>query len=474
MGERAGLVAKTPEVKQSNSNSRVRRSECLQSMNTPVDRILFLQRTAGNQAVSRLMKSRALQAKLRIGQHGDVYEQEADRVAEQVMRMPEPVVQRQVEPEEEEEETLQSKPLASQITPLVQVQRQEEPEEEEEETLNAKPLVEETTPLVQRQVEPEEEEEEIQPKSLAGPAPEVTPEMGRDIQSIKGAGQPLSASERAFFEPRLGADFGNVRVHSDARASYVKHSPLWNDFVAGLSSVKSGGRPLTKKARSEFEHAFDIDFGKVRIHTDSQAVQMSQDIGAQAFTHKNHIFFNEGKYNPEAIEGKRLLAHELTHTIQQQTFNKSNVWGELTLSNPKDAAEQEAVSAANRVVTGRSVRVTQSVSPYVLSAWRGIFDITTRLPKSRKFSVTSGFVRVESTTRWRRPASCPAKSKYTITLWRYRWYMWDKDHGSKSYPVPGTGIQTWGKLPKSTYYLEIYWPNTNSNCRIDGNLNVTH
>ena len=67
-------------------------------MDTPVDHILFLQRTAGNQAVSGLMKSGALQAKLRIGQPRDKYEQEADRVTDAVMWMPEPGVQRQVEP----------------------------------------------------------------------------------------------------------------------------------------------------------------------------------------------------------------------------------------------------------------------------------------------------------------------------------------------------------------------------------------
>ena len=91
---------------------------------------MYLQRTIGNQAVQRLIKSGALQAKLKIGQPGDRYEQEADRVADAVMRMPEPGVQRQDEPEEEEEETFQAKPLAGQITPLVQ--RQVEPEEEEE------------------------------------------------------------------------------------------------------------------------------------------------------------------------------------------------------------------------------------------------------------------------------------------------------------------------------------------------------
>ncbi len=100
MGEKVGQIAKAPEVKQ--SNSRVRRTKRLQSMDTPADHILFLQRTVGNQAVSRLMRSGALQAKLRIGQLGDVYEQEADRVADAVMRMPEPEVWRQVEEEEEE------------------------------------------------------------------------------------------------------------------------------------------------------------------------------------------------------------------------------------------------------------------------------------------------------------------------------------------------------------------------------------
>jgi len=262
MGERAGLIAKTPEVKKEISNSRMQKTARLRSMDTPVDRILFLQRTVGNQVVSRLIRSGGLQAKLRIGQPGDMYEQ--------VMRMQEPGVQRQVDPEEEE--TLQSKPLASQITPLVQVQRQEEPEEEEE-MLQAKPLAEEITPLVQRQVEPEEEEEEeeIQPKSLTGAAPEITPEIGRDIQSVKGAGQPLSASQRVFFEPRFGVDFDDIRVHSDTRAAHV-----------------------------------------------------AQSVNARAFTLGRDVVFGAGQYAPWMSEGRRLLAHELTHVVQQSGKNKTH------------------------------------------------------------------------------------------------------------------------------------------------------
>jgi len=182
MAERVQLTAKTSEAKRENSASTTRKIESPQSMSSPADQVLHLQRTIGNQAVQRLIKSGALQAKLKIGQPGDRYEQEADRVADAVMRMPEPGVQREVEPEEEEE-TLQSKPLASQITPLVQVQRQEEPEEEEE-TLQAKPLAEEITPLVQRQIEPEEEEEEeeeIQAKATSGNISEANPNLESDI-----------------------------------------------------------------------------------------------------------------------------------------------------------------------------------------------------------------------------------------------------------------------------------------------------
>jgi outer membrane biosynthesis protein TonB len=247
--------------------------------------------------VRHILRSLTFQPKLTIGQPNDIYEQEADRVAEQVMRMPEPRLQRQVEPEEEEEEeeTLQPKPLAEQITPLVQVQRQEEPEEEEEE-LQAKPLSEQITPLVQRQVEPEEEEEEeeeeepiqakladdmqvqrqeepeeeepIQTKQVSTRAPSVTPNLASRIQSLKGGGQPLSESTRAFFEPRFGHDFSQVR-----------------------------------------------------LHTDTKAAESARAVNARAYTVGRDIVFGVGQYLPRTTAGKRLLAHELTHVVQQASGN---------------------------------------------------------------------------------------------------------------------------------------------------------
>jgi len=65
------------------------------------------------------------------------------------------------------------------------------------------------------------------------------------------------------------------------------------------------------------ENRFGTDFSEVKIHTGSQAIQMSRELNAQAFTVGNDIYFNEGKYNPSSDAGKHLLAHELTHTVQQ-------------------------------------------------------------------------------------------------------------------------------------------------------------
>lgn len=90
MVERAQVSIKKPEAKRENKASQTQKTGSYQSISSPVDRILLLQRTIGNQAVGRLIESGALQAKLKIGRPGDIYEQGADWVAEQVMRMPEP------------------------------------------------------------------------------------------------------------------------------------------------------------------------------------------------------------------------------------------------------------------------------------------------------------------------------------------------------------------------------------------------
>ena len=158
-----------------------------------------------------------IQRKLKVGAIDDPLEHEADRVADQVMRMP-----------AADAVTISSPPQAS------------------------------------RKCEKCDEEEKLQkketgPQTVAGDAPAGVHE------TLRSAGQPLDMESRAFFEPRLGADLSQVRVHSDTRAAESAHS-----------------------------------------------------VYARAYTVANHVVFGRDQYAPHSAEGRHLLAHELTHTLQQQ------------------------------------------------------------------------------------------------------------------------------------------------------------
>ena len=121
---------------------------------------------------------------------------------------------------------------------------------------------------VQRQIEEpqlqQQTEEEIQPKEKPDETLEVTPDLGERINAIKGGGRPLPEFTRAFFEPRFGQDFTQVRVHTDTRAA-----------------------------------------------------ESARAMNARAFTVGRSIVFGAGQYAPGTVAGKRLLAHELTHVVQQ-------------------------------------------------------------------------------------------------------------------------------------------------------------
>ncbi|MBL4663574.1 MAG: DUF4157 domain-containing protein [Flavobacteriaceae bacterium] len=84
-----------------------------------------------------------------------------------------------------------------------------------------------------------------------------------------------------------------------------------------LANSRGGGSPMSGDTKNSMESGFGTDFSNVRIHNDGNSVQMNQELGSQAFASGSDIYFNKGKYNPSSKEGKHLLAHELTHTVQQ-------------------------------------------------------------------------------------------------------------------------------------------------------------
>jgi hypothetical protein len=248
---------------------------------SPVSQILNLQRRAGNQAVQNLFKSGAIQPKLKIGQPGDKYELEADRIAEQVMRMPDSVCPSCLEKEEVvNRKIIQRESLPSGEASFVQRQvgEEERRKREEEEIIQPKLISSQITPLVQRQAEDtekkkrEEEEGMLQTKEKGSSTSEVTCGIESGINSLRGGGQPLSESVRNYFEPRFGYNFSGVRVHTGNRAAEIA--------------------------------------GKINAH---------------AFTRGHDIAFGQDKYRPGTPDGQRLLAHELAHIIQQGAGHSAGI-----------------------------------------------------------------------------------------------------------------------------------------------------
>jgi hypothetical protein len=206
--------------------------------------MLELQQTFGNQQMMRLLRNRQIQAKLAVNQPGDIFEQEADRVAQQV--------------------------VSSSVPPLVQRKcacgGAAGASGECEECRKKK------EGLVQRKTEGGTE---------SATAPTVVHEV------LDSSGQPLDAATRAFLEPRFG-------------------------------------------------HSFE----DVRIHTDEQAAEAARSVDALAFTVGRDVVFGAGQYAPGTLNGKRLLAHELTHVVQQRSGGPGE-----TIQRDKDKGKKEKIPA---------------------------------------------------------------------------------------------------------------------------------
>jgi hypothetical protein len=102
----------------------------------------------------------------------------------------------------------------------------------------------------------------------------------------------------------------------------VSGAPVSSSFSASLINAGKG-MPLQPGIKQKMEQAFNTDLSPVRIHTGHQAAALNNAIHAKAFTYGNDIYFNEGEYKSDTQEGKKLLAHELTHVLQQQSMNGS-------------------------------------------------------------------------------------------------------------------------------------------------------
>ncbi|HLJ33070.1 MAG TPA: DUF4157 domain-containing protein [Ktedonobacteraceae bacterium] len=121
--------------------------------------------------------------------------------------------------------------------------------------------------------------------------------------------------------------------------------------------LNSPGQALGSGTRSFMESRFGHDFSNVRVHTNAQAVEAARSVNALAYTVGRDIVFGTGQYQPETMAGKRLLAHELTHVVQQR--GQISAKSSLAISPPATPAEQEAEAVSERILQG------QVLSPYM-------------------------------------------------------------------------------------------------------------
>lgn len=163
----------------------------------------------------------------------------------------------------------------------------------------------------------EREAEATAKKIMRMPEPGPASPLGDGTPSRGGSG-----IFRRLESPSLARFAESVHLMHSREAPVIARKSDGGDAVPGsvageIANAKAGGAPLPKDVKAFMEPRFRADFGNVRIHKGERSVALNQKIRAQAFTHGNHVFFGKDKFKPDTHEGKELIAHELTHTIQQ-------------------------------------------------------------------------------------------------------------------------------------------------------------
>lgn len=171
-----------------------------------------------------------------------------------------------------------------------------------------------------------------------------------DILHDERAAHPANAEPLAGLLSQLQHSHGNAYVQRMVNESGGEKAS------AQKPTGESHAQALDAGTKSRMESALGEDFGDVRVHTGKPAGEVTEELGALAFTHGRDIYFKEGEYNPSTREGQELLAHELTHIVQQR--GGSSTRG-ASVGPVGDKFEQEADEVAASVMRGERAHVEQ-------------------------------------------------------------------------------------------------------------------
>ena len=176
--------------------------------------------------------------------------------------------------------------------------------------------------------------------SSAAPTALIQRQCACGQHSSPGTGECDQCKKKRISLSRQAAGSGPVSIDSRVR-----------------SALDSPGQPLEADTRSLMESRFHHDFSSVRVHTGSRAEESARALQANAYALGRDVVFGQGRYNPTSEDGLHLIAHELAHVVQQQHAPAPGPQTDLEVSEPGDAAEREAESAADRVAAGSEAGV---------------------------------------------------------------------------------------------------------------------
>lgn len=161
---------------------------------------------------------------------------------------------------------------------------------------------------------------------------------------------PLAGRLDATAVQQMQQTVGNTAVQRYlAQRSGSGPTEIDDDTSNAINQQRGSGHGLDDGMAAKAGATMGQDFSGVKIHTDSQADQLSHQLGAKAFTTGNDIFFRAGEYNPASSDGQTLIAHELTHVVQQGASAPS-VQGKMAVNDPNDQYEAEADHVAETVM----------------------------------------------------------------------------------------------------------------------------
>ncbi len=249
--------------------------------------------------------------------------------------------------------------------------------------------------------------------------------LGRAIVGSVGQSQggTLADSHLLQAKPRIGLAGG----------------PVDADLQTQIDANRGQGANLDDDTRSTMEGAFGHDFSKVRVHADGESQELNDHIGARAFTTGSDIFFRQGEYTPHSPNGQELLAHELTHVVQQGGMRSS---GDMVVGPAGDTSEREADAAGAAVVsmiqnmpasavldpTVATVPIARDIAPGAqraviqrnpIAVWEGIeIALTAAIVGQEQYGVSEHGLHVTSlgAHRMNERGARPADNEYTAEV----------------------------------------------------------